>query len=162
MINRIIYTFLYYYFDMENYSIEIREVPWEGAEAELRSIRSQVFVQEQGVPEALEWDGLDSESVHLLAVTEKCGAVGTVRLSADSHIGRMAVLKNWRNKKVGAALLERIVWIARERGMQQVVLNAQTTAIGFYAKFGFQIAGEEFMDAGIPHFHMILSLRARK
>jgi len=143
---------------MDSQNIEIREVQWEEAEAVLRSIRSQVFIQEQRVPVELEWDGLDSGSVHLLAVTAQCHAVGTVRLRPDSHIGRMAVLKEWRNKKVGTALLNRIVQIARESGMQQVVLNAQTTAIGFYEKFGFQIAGEEFMDAGIPHYRMILPL----
>ncbi|MEK7844300.1 MAG: GNAT family N-acetyltransferase [Pseudomonadota bacterium] len=42
------------------------------------------------------------------------------------------------------------------RGMQKAMLNAQMAAIKFYEKFGFQVSGEEFMEAGIPHIKMIL------
>ena len=137
--------------------IEIQKVTWEDAEAVLRSIRTRVFIQEQGVPEELEWDGLDARCVHLVAVAAG-EPVGTVRLLPDAHIGRMAVLKDWRNKKVGAALLRGIIDIARKEGMRQVDLNAQTSARGFYEKHGFRSVGGEFMDAGIPHYHMMLAL----
>jgi len=70
--------------------------------------------------------------------------------------GRMAVLKEWRGKGFGSAMLQRILEELRNRGMQKAMLNAQTIAIKFYEKFGFQVYGEEFIEAGIPHVKMIL------
>ena len=137
----------------------VREAKWEEAGEQLRAIRERVFIREQGVPEALEWDGLDADCIHLLAETEQGDAIGTVRLLADGHIGRMAVLKEWRGKGVGKVLLLRTIEIARDSGLKRVVLNAQTTALGFYQKAGFTASGGEFMDAGIPHYRMELALR---
>ncbi|MEK7303034.1 MAG: GNAT family N-acetyltransferase, partial [Pseudomonadota bacterium] len=81
---------------------------------------------------------------------------GTARLLPDGHIGRMAVLREWRGKGVGSAMLQRILEESSHRGMQKAMLNAQMAAIKFYEKFGFQVSGEEFMEAGIPHIKMIL------
>ena len=139
----------------------IRETTWQAAGEQLRAIREAVFMREQGVPEDLEWDGLDAHCIHLLAESEEGESIGTVRLLADGHIGRMAVLREWRNKGVGTALLRRIIEIARKSGVQRVVLNAQTAAIGFYERAGFTASGDEFMDAGIPHYRMELALRSR-
>ena len=138
--------------------IQIQEVAWQHAEKALSEIRIQVFIKEQGVPETLEWDGLDAECIHLLAVSSSNIPVGTVRLLPDGHIGRMAVLKEWRNRGVGKALLLRILDIAQIHGIKVVVLNAQTSAQGFYEKLGFHAVGEEFMDAGIPHYKMTRDL----
>jgi predicted GNAT family N-acyltransferase len=137
----------------------VREAKWEEAGERLRAIRECVFIREQGVPEELEWDGLDGECIHLLAETGPGDAIGTVRLLADGHIGRMAVLKEWRGRGVGSALLLRSIELARDMGLCRVVLNAQTTALGFYRKAGFKASGGEFMDAGIPHHRMELALR---
>lgn len=136
----------------------VREARWEEAPEQLRAIRECVFIREQGVPEDMEWDGLDAECIHLLAETEQGDAIGTVRLLADGHLGRMAVLKEWRGKGVGSALLLRTIELARDMGLRRVVLNAQTTALGFYEKAGFTASGGEFMDAGIPHYRMELVL----
>lgn len=134
---------------------EIRETTWQESEDQLRFIRSQIFIVEQRVPEDMEWDGLDSEAVHLLAVWSDGTVVGTVRLLMDGHIGRMAVIKEKRKQGVGRALLSRVMDIASKKGMHHIVLNAQTSALGFYEKAGFQRVGEEFLDAGIPHYRMI-------
>jgi predicted GNAT family N-acyltransferase len=141
------------------HEFSVREAKWEEDREKLRAIRECVFIREQGVPEAMEWDGLDEACVHLLAETEQGDAIGTVRLLADGHIGRMAVLKEWRGKGVGSALLLQTLGIARAMGLDRVVLNAQTTALGFYEKAGFTASGSEFMDAGIPHYRMELVLR---
>ncbi|TCV86699.1 GNAT family N-acetyltransferase [Sulfurirhabdus autotrophica] len=138
--------------------IQIKEVSWQFASLSLREIRSEVFIMEQGVPEALEWDGLDNGCTHLLAITPDNIPVGTVRLLADGHIGRMAVKRTWRNKGVGKALLLRIMEVARIQGIKVAMLNAQTTARGFYEKFGFRAEGNEFLDAGIPHYKMLREL----
>lgn len=136
----------------------VRLVHWESAQAELRSLREEVFIREQGVPADLEWDGLDPASIHALAVTRGGEPVGTARLTADGRIGRMAVRRDWRGKGVGKALMEALMKAARKRGYDHVELNAQTHARGFYARFGFHPEGAEFLDAGIPHVRMTARL----
>ena len=132
----------------------IAEVSFAEAEPALHAVREQVFVQEQQVPLELEWDGLDAEALHVLAVDAKGRPVGTGRMLADGHIGRVAVLPTWRGRGVGRALVAALLELARRRGLHRVRLAAQTEAIGFYETLGFAAHGPEFMDAGIPHRHM--------
>lgn len=130
---------------------------WQEAEPSLRAIRTQVFIQEQKVPKALEWDGEDDHAQHALASTRDNLPIGTARLllhSSLAHIGRMAVLPEWRGHGVGSALLELMLGAAQARGATAVFLNAQTSAVGFYVRAGFVAEGEEFLDAGIPHLRM--------
>jgi len=127
---------------------------WNEARIEARQIREQVFVLEQGVPPALEMDDQDAACDHAIAYAEDGSAVGTGRLLPDGHIGRMAVLKEWRGKGAGALLLQSLVVQARERCHARVRLNAQTYAAGFYRRYGFEASGPEFMEAGIPHVPM--------
>jgi len=137
----------------------VREVSWDEAGARLREIRQRVFVQEQGVPEALEWDGLDAECRHALAQSEAGEAIGTGRLLPDGHVGRMAVLPAWRRCGVGTALLAELLALARSRGDACVVLHAQAYVAEFYRRAGFEVVSSEFMEAGIPHVQMQLRLR---
>ena len=139
-------------------TIEIKRVSFIRDFAGLCYIREQVFIKEQGVPSDLEWDGLDQDAVHLLAVTPTQQAVGTVRILNDGHIGRMAVLDEWRNQGIGRQLLKQIIEVARQLGLEQVFLAAQTTAVDFYSRYGFIPEGEVFMDAGIAHRNMRLIL----
>ena len=137
----------------------IREASWDQDGERLRAIRYEVFVREQGVPEALEWDGLDPACRHVVAETAAGEAIGTGRLLPDGHVGRMAVAKAWRREGVGSALLERLVSMARARGDRLVVLHAQSYVTAFYRRAGFEAIGAEFMEAGIPHFEMRKRLR---
>ena len=121
-------------------------------------VREQVFIIEQQVPVELEWDGLDEQAIHLLASNDTHQPIGTVRLLADGHIGRMAVLANWRKQSVGSSLLDKIVQIARCAGLNRVFLNAQTSAVDFYLRYGFSANTDIFMDAGIPHQYMYKEL----
>jgi len=139
-------------------SFLIRLVSWDKASAELRSVREEVFIREQGVPPELEWDGEDSACIHALALTRGGESIGTARLTADGHIGRMAVRRPWRGQGVGKALMETMMRAARRRGLDHVVLNAQLHAQGFYARFGFRPEGGEFLDAGIPHVRMAVRM----
>lgn len=136
---------------------QVRQVSWQTHKAELRVIRETVFMQEQSVPEALEWDGLDAEASHFLATIDGL-PVGTARLLSDGHIGRMAVLADWRKQGIGSALLSHAIEAARRQGLPSVFLDAQIHALTFYELQGFIAEGEVFMDAGIPHRHMSLSL----
>ncbi len=138
-------------------AFDVRLVAWDEAHAALESVRRAVFVVEQHVPEALEWDEADAVSQHALASADGV-PIGTARLLPDGHIGRIAVLRTWRGRGVGAALLTAMIEAARERGFATVLLNAQVQALDFYRRFGFVAEGEVFPDAGIPHQAMRLEL----
>ncbi len=137
---------------------KIREANWESDQSAIISIRETVFINEQGVFRAEEFDGLDPECVQLLAEDLDQNAIGTARLAGQGKIGRMAVLPAWRGRGVGAALLRTLIQAARDLGIAQVLLDAQVRAIGFYETLGFEAKGPEFMDARIPHRKMYLDL----
>jgi len=138
--------------------IPVRIVAWSDARAAAGAIREAVFVAEQGVPAEIELDEWDERSEHALACEDGGRVVGTGRLLPDGHIGRMAVLRERRGRGVGAAVLAALIDRARERGMRRVVLNAQSRAVPFYARFGFAVSGDEFIEAGIPHVEMARKL----
>ena len=124
---------------------------WSEHRQELYAIRYRVFVLEQQVPEKLEQDEQDPLSLHLLARTIDGQAIGTGRLLTDGHIGRIAVLPDWRQYGIGRRLMEGLIELARQRGHQTVRLNAQVSAYNFYVKLGFQSEGKPFWEAGILH-----------
>jgi predicted GNAT family N-acyltransferase len=132
----------------------VREVSWDEAADRLSALRRCVFVQEQGVPESLEWDGLDPQCRHVVAESTGGEAIATGRLLPDGHIGRMAVLPAWHRLGVGSAVLAELVAMARRRGDDQVVLHAQTYVIDFYRRAAFEVASAPFMEAGIAHVLM--------
>ncbi len=138
--------------------IEISIADWASERETLLAIRFAVFVHEQGVPPELEEDAQDAEALHLLALSPDGQAIGTGRLLANGHIGRMAVHRDWRGQGVGSALLRTLLAEARGAGLRSVFLNAQCTAEPFYRRFGFQPEGEVFDDAGIPHRRMVRML----
>lgn len=133
-------------------------VCWHDGEPLLRAIREAVFIVEQGVPAELEWDGLDEGCRHALALSHQGDAIGCGRILADGHIGRIAVLPQWRKQKVGTAIMEALLDDARAHGYKQVDVDAQTHAMPFYHRFGFVEHGEVFLDAGLPHIKMKLPL----
>ena len=131
---------------------------WDKALPLARPVRERVFVAEQKVPLELEWDEWDERSDHAVARDASGRAIGTARLLPDGRIGRMAVLREWRRRGVGAALMEALLRKAREQSLSRVTLHAQTHAAGFYRRFGFSERGGEFWEAGIPHVEMTLEL----
>jgi len=133
--------------------LRIELMSWEHARAHAAPIRFTVFVEEQGVPREIELDEHDAHCVHAV-VFDGDRAVGTGRLLPDGHIGRMAVLQDWRRSGVGALMLEALVERAKERGDTQVVLSAQVQAVPFYREHGFVAEGNVYMEAGIPHQDM--------
>jgi predicted GNAT family N-acyltransferase len=129
----------------------LRLADWTRDGDALRSIRTRVFVVEQGVPEALEWDDVDPRCAHALACDSDGNPIGCGRLLPDGHIGRMAVLAPWRRRGIGAALLSLLIDLAHEKGHRRAILNAQKDAVPFYARYGFIVTGDEFEEAGIAH-----------
>lgn len=141
-------------------SFTVSMVPWQDGEPLLKSIRETVFINEQGVPAELEWDGLDEGCRHALALSHQGDAIGCGRMQADGHIGRISVLPQWRKQKVGTAIMEALLNYARAHDYQQVDVDAQTYAVPFYRQFDFVEEGKMFMDAGLPHIKMRLKLLA--
>lgn len=137
--------------------VEVRVADWGREAALLQSIRTRVFVQEQQVPAALESDGLDPQCAHVLALVNR-DPVGTGRLMPTGKIGRLAVLPASRRHGIGRRMLVRLVELARERGLPEVYLHAQVTALPFYVAQGFVPEGPEFDEAGIRHRRMRLAL----
>jgi predicted GNAT family N-acyltransferase len=138
--------------------VRVEVVDWASWEPAIRAIREAVFMVEQGVPEELEWDGIDASCAHVLAWSNHGEAIGTARMQSDGKIGRMAVLKNWRGSGVGEALLQTLLNLAEKQSLSRVTLAAQTHAVGFYERAGFHVVGDQFMDAGIPHRMMVREL----
>jgi len=128
------------------------------------SVRKAVFVVEQRVPEDIEYDAYDAGALHVLAVREDGVPVGTGRLlygeeaaaktggdRSVGSLGRLAVTQEARGLGVGVALVRAIEDAARARGLSAVDLGAQTHALGFYERLGYEAYGPEFADAGMPH-----------
>jgi predicted GNAT family N-acyltransferase len=136
--------------------IEIRPtVNAEEIDAAL-ALRERVFVGEQGVTVAADRDGLDPESIHLIAV-DGGAVVATCRLLASDGVlklGRMAVEPAYRRRGLGAALLAEAERVARAEGSQRIVLHAQTYAEGLYAEAGYERVGGVFVEEGIEHVQM--------
>lgn len=123
---------------------------WEEARIHASPIRFTVFCEEQGVPREIELDEQDSASIHAV-VFDGERPVATGRLLPDGHIGRMAVLKGWRNRGVGGLMLQKLLERARARGDREVALSAQVHAVAFYRAHGFVEEGSEYLEAGIRH-----------
>lgn len=134
----------------------VEAVDYQRALPDLRAVREPVFVQEQRVPLELEWDDLDPLCHHVLARDAAGTPIGTARLTPEHKIGRMAVLPDWRGRGVGGALLRALLDEAQRLGWREITLNAQTAAIGFYARHGFLPYNARFMEAGIEHQSMRL------
>ncbi len=141
---------------MSGFAVNI--VPWHSHGNILQAIRDTVFITEQRVPESLERDPDDAAYIHALAITDAGEPIGTGRLLPDSTVSRMAVLPPWRSKGVGTRVLASLVHVARNRGDRMIFLHAQTSAKTFYQKQGFTCIGETFLEAGIPHIRMHLTL----
>jgi predicted GNAT family N-acyltransferase len=125
------------------------------------TIRTRVFVREQGVPEEIELDGDDKGAFHFLAFASG-KAVGTARVvmhRGTAKIGRMAVLESYRGRGIGTKLLKRAIVMAKKQDAQKIYLHAQVTVIGFYEAMGFRCVGPIFKEAGIPHRKMVLTHR---
>lgn len=138
----------------------VKLATYEESRAEIHFVRDTVFGRELRVPRAADWDGKDPECIHVVARDEADNPTGTGRMQSDGRIGRLAVLKSWRCRGVGAAMMDTLMQAARERGLDRVYLHAQLHAVPFYEKIGFEKTGAEFMEAGIRHVTVVKCLSA--
>lgn len=132
----------------------IREAFWATEEEMIKLVRRTVFVKEQGVPEKLDFDDQDAGAHHVLAFAPGGSPVGTARMLEDGHIGRVAVLREFRGGGVGNLLMRELMRIAGNHSLPFVYLFSQVQAEGFYEKLGFRKCGDIFYEANIPHIKM--------
>ena len=121
------------------------------------AIRYEVFVDEQNVPEELEIDGLDGEAKHVLAFVDGV-PIGTGRILIDGHIGRVAVLNNYRGHGIGKLIMKELIKWAQDKSLEKVWLSSQWHAHSFYIDLGFVCVGEIYIEAGIDHIKMYRTL----
>ena len=138
-------------------TFRIRKYSWQLAPDALKDIRQRVFVEEQKVPTALEWDATDEIADHYLMVLPDNTPVGVARmfsaLDEVAHIGRMAILPAFRGLGFGRHLLQHLMARAGEQ-FGELRLSAQEQAVPFYQGCGFHLCSDVYDDAGIPHFDM--------
>ena len=121
--------------------MRIELLTWEMAEPLAAPIRFAIFIEDQQAA-GFELDDLDKDCVHAVAYDDAGKAIATARLLPDGQIGRMAVVKDWRRRGVGAALLEALIGEARKRGLTEVRLSAPVQALEFYRSQGFVADGK--------------------
>lgn len=140
--------------------VVIKKVGTKDEMEQVYDIRREVFIEEQGVPEDIEMDGRDDEAVHVLAVVDgEPAGCGRLLFSGDeTRIGRVAVRKKMRGYGIGDGICRLLIALAKDRGAEKIVLDAQLTAEGFYSRLGFEREGDVFMEAGMEHVRMTMKI----
>ena len=136
--------------------IDIAIVNWSEKQAEITSVRQAVFIEEQNIPENIDFDGSDTDYIHVLATDKNGRPIGTARINSKGRIGRMAVLKNYRRQGIGRKMIQALMDYGRKNSITDFHVSSQVTAVGFYRKMGFETSGEEFLEAAIKHINMKL------
>ena len=142
---------------------EVRQVSGESDLTHAHAVRRAVFIEEQGVAEAIEMDDKDEEAIHVVVSDPEAEmAVGTARLRIPrAGVGkaeRVAVRSVYRGEGLGTLLMEWLEEEARDQGCSEMSLHAQTAVKEFYEKLGYIVVSDEFEEAGIPHVEMKKSL----
>ena len=130
---------------------------YESHTKDICAVRYEVFVDEQNVPEELEIDGLDGEAKHVLTFVDDV-PIGTGRILSDGHIGRVAVLKNYRGLGIGKSIMKELIKWAQDICLEKVWLSSQWHAHSFYLDLGFVCVGEIYKEAEIDHIKMFRTL----
>jgi YbgC/YbaW family acyl-CoA thioester hydrolase len=142
--------------------LQVKTGSWAELGEDAGRLRTEVFVQEQGIPVELEWDEADAGALHAVACNRLGQPVATGRLlpakDGVATIGRMAVLQVLRGCGFGEQVLRTLAAQAQRRGDRAITLHAQRTARSFYARLGFEAQGEPYEEAGIPHITMTSAL----
>jgi predicted GNAT family N-acyltransferase len=129
----------------------------------IRRIRESVFQDEQGIAPELEMDGLDEQSIHLVAKLDD-ERIGVGRLREMREVGilkleRLAVLADYRQQGIGSEIVHTAIAYSKEQGYGQMAIHSQVSTVGFYELLGFVKTGEPFYEAGIEHLKMTRNLK---
>ena len=144
---------------LDNHNLKIMSGSWDELAQDARVIREAVFIQEQQIAPEDEWDAEDAISTHFVAYLQD-QPVATARLLKNHSIGRVAVLQSARGTGIGQNIMQAVIDQAKTEQREFLKLSSQVHAIGFYQNLGFDVQGEEYLDCGIPHIDMYLSLKS--
>ena len=148
-----------YVTDMANITYKLVTTDEEMRDA--LEVRRQVFVQEQGVSEDLEYDGQDEEALHMVVKNEG-RVIGTARVrflaNNQAKIERLAILKPFRRRGIGSNIFSFLKQELKSRQTEQIIIHAQCAIIAFHKSCGFKETGPAFWEAGIKHRKMQLQL----
>lgn len=145
-----------------DYSIKMTLWSSQEDRAHLQNIRREVFIEEQQVPEQEEWDSLDEEARHLLLIKqgEVIGCARMLEQDGSLKLGRVAIVKSFRNQGAGQFLMQFVRQEAIEDNLNCIQIDAQTRVFDFYSKLGYQAVSGPFDPCcGIPHIKMQLLLQ---
>lgn len=140
---------------MPSDSIKIVETSWGQSSKEISEVRHKVFVVEQSIPPEIEMDGKDSDCIHFLALKQS-KPIGAARLQKYGKIERVSVLRDYRHKGIGTAIIKMVIEKARNMDIEKIYLHSQIDSKNFYQQLGFVQQGEAFFEADKPHIEMIL------
>jgi predicted GNAT family N-acyltransferase len=120
------------------------------------ALRREVFIHEQHVPPELEFDDYDLTATHVVAVLDGdvVGCLRIVFLDEHAKFGRVVVAAPARGQGIASRMMRFAMDLAKSRGEARFYLTAQSDKLALYEKLGFVAFGDEFDDAGMPHFAM--------
>lgn len=140
--------------------LRVQQGSWDQLQQHAKLIREQVFISEQGIPEVDEWDDQDAISQHFV-IYDQDQPIATARLLPDHHLGRVAVLQEYRGQGIGQLIMLEMIAYAKSQNRPFLQLSAQTHATSFYEKLGFVAQGDEYDECGIPHIEMIMPITGK-
>ncbi|MCH7295964.1 GNAT family N-acetyltransferase [Acinetobacter higginsii] len=132
---------------------QVKQGNWDQLQQDAKLIRTLVFIQEQGIAEADEWDEQDAISQHFV-IYDQDQPIATARLLQNNSVGRVAVLKAYRGQGLGQMIMLDIIAFAKQQERAFLHLSSQVHAMSFYQQLGFVVQGDEYDECGIPHIEM--------
>lgn len=136
---------------------QVKHGRWDQLQQDAKLIRTQVFICEQGITEADEWDDQDVISQHFV-IYDQDQPIATARLLQNHSVGRVAVVKAYRGQGLGQMIMLEIISYAQKQGLSVLTLSSQVHAISFYEKLGFTVQGNSYDECGISHIEMTMNL----
>ena len=136
---------------------QVKHGCWDQLQQDAKLIRTQVFICEQGITEADEWDDQDVISQHFV-IYDQDQPIATARLLENNSVGRVAVLKAYRGQGLGQMIMLEIISYAQKQDLSILTLSSQVHAISFYEKLGFTVQGNSYDECGISHIEMTMNL----
>ncbi|MAZ88625.1 MAG: GNAT family N-acetyltransferase [Cellvibrionaceae bacterium] len=136
-------------------TIELIVTNYQDHQEELSRVRKAVFVAEQNVPEEIEYDDRDAICQHvLIRVDGQAAATGRIDIEKQGKVGRVAVLPSLRQHNLGRQVMDALEQLARDAKLPKIWFHAQLSAVGFYQRLGYDVVGDDFLEAGIVHRKM--------
>lgn len=143
--------------ESENKMYHFKQGCWDQLQQDAKLIRTQVFIVEQHIPEAEEWDDYDAISQHFV-IYDQDHPIATARLLQNHSVGRVAVVKAYRGQGIGRMIMLEIIAYAQQQARPHLQLSSQIHAVSFYQQLGFIVQGDEYDECGIPHIEITMSI----